>query len=139
MVVNVEPVPFMNSGYSNGARTPSEDALLRRMNAIDEQTKMNQMHAGGAKGGQQIIVPQIYTGVSSDSQLNQHIATANEALIKNETNREFDELALSNKKGGRKRKSMRKTKKMNKSKKTNKSKKSKNTARKTRKHRKRKN
>ena len=65
MVVEVKPVPFMKSGYSNGATTPGENALLRRMNAIDRQTAMNQMHAGG---GQQIIVPQIYTGASSDSQ-----------------------------------------------------------------------
>ena len=112
MVVEVKPVPFMQIGYSNGARTPSEDALLRRMNAIDEQTKMNQMHAGGAKGGQQIIVPQIYTGASGDAVINAHMASLNKTLTEHQENSKFDTLAPTNsvvKKGGVKRN--RKTKK----------------------------
>ena len=115
MVVKVEPVPFMKNAFQYGARTAREEAMLKGMDAIDRQNDMNQKHAGG---GKQIIVPQVYTGASSDSQLNKHIASANEALIKHNTNREFDELALSNKIGGRKRKYGGKSKKTKKTKKT---------------------
>jgi hypothetical protein len=113
-MVKVEPVPFMKSGYAYGGRTPGEDALLRRMDAGARQTEMNKTHAGGG----QIIVPQIYTGASSDGQLNEHIKNINGGLMEQQENSRFDKLALYNKTGGRKRKSGRKTKKTKKTRKS---------------------
>jgi hypothetical protein len=115
MVVEAKPFPIMTIGYSNGARTPGEDALFRRIAATDRQTKIINTHAGGG----QIIVPQLYTGSGSDGQLNEHIKNINKALMEHQANSEFDDQWNSTKIGGRKRKSSRKTKK---------------TVRKTRKH-----
>jgi hypothetical protein len=127
-MVKVEPAPYKQIGFQFGASTAREQALRKSMDAGARQTAINQAHSGGSK--EQITVPQISTGASSDRQLNEHIAGVNKALMDQQANSEFDRLALSNsiKTGGRKRKSGRKT---TKSKKT-----TRKTTRKTRKHRK---
>ena len=131
-MVKVEPAPYKQIGFQFGASTAREEALRKSMDATARQTAINQAHSGGSK--EQITVPQISTGASSDKQLNQHIAGVNKALMDQQANSEFDKLAVSNsiKSGGRKQKNSRKT---TKSKKTTR-KTTRKTARKTRKHRK---
>ena len=97
----VSPIPLVKHSYLYGASTAREEALLNAQNSQERQTSMNKLHAGGSKGGQ-IVVPQIYTGASSDTQLNEHISQINHTFMKHQENSKFDELALSNKKGGRK-------------------------------------
>ncbi len=114
-----KPIPFMKHGFKYGARSSSEEALFKQLNASSRQADMIKAHAGGSKNV--TTIPQIYTGSSSDSQLNKHIAELNKKYMDHSENSKFDKLAASNsivKTGGRKRKTKR----------------TKRTKRKTRKH-----
>lgn len=118
-------IPLAKHEYKHGASNPREEALLKANDASDRQTMINKAHSGGSKGGQ-ITVPQVYTGSSSDGQLNKNIAQANKAVIDHEENSKYDKLAISNKIGGRrKQKRTKKTKKT--VRKTRKTKRHKNT------------
>ena len=108
----VAPIPFVKHGFQYGARSAREEALLKGLDANTRQAEMNKAHSGGSKN--MITVPQIYTGSSSDSQLNKHIADLNRKYMEHTENSKFDKLATTNsivKTGGRKKKSTRKTKK----------------------------
>lgn len=107
----VAPIPFVKHGFQYGARSAREEALLKGLDASSRQANMNKAHSGGSKN--MITVPQIYTGASSDTQLNKHIADLNRKYMVHTENSKFDKLAATNsvKTGGRKKKSTRKTKK----------------------------
>lgn len=111
----VGPIPFTKHAYKYGATTARKEALCKGMDASERQANMNKTHAGGSK----IVIPQIYTGSSSDGELNKHIVETNKALMTHDENRKFDKLALSNKVGGRKKRT-RKTKKTKRTKRSNK-------------------
>ena len=128
MVVKAEPIPFMKHAFHYGARTAREEALLKGLDASSRQAEMNKAHAGGSKN--MITVPQIYTGASSDNQLNKHITELNRKYMEHTENSKFDKLAISNKTGGRKRKI--KTKQTKQTKQTKKTKKTKKYTQKTR-------
>lgn len=105
------PIPFVSRAFEYGASTAREEALLKAKNDQEQQTNMIKQHAGG-----KITVPQIHTGSSSDEELNKHIANMNKEYMDHNENSKYDKLAVSNIKGGRKRKVGRKTKKSKKNK-----------------------